>query len=68
MVGILDDALAAGYVGFSTDALPFHYLANDPHRQTRIPTQWTTRAELSRLPAIYLPVGALVTVALPLAD
>jgi N-acyl-D-aspartate/D-glutamate deacylase len=49
MEELLDDALAAGYVGFSTDALPFHYLANDPHRRKRIPTQWTTREELSRL-------------------
>ncbi len=49
MEALLDDALDAGYVGFSTDALPFHYLANDPHRQTRIPTQWTTHEELGRL-------------------
>ena len=39
----------AGYVGFSTDALPFHYLANDPNRQKKIPTQWTTHEELGRL-------------------
>lgn len=45
----LDDALAAGFVGFSTDALPFHYLANDPNRQKKIPTQWTTWDELGRL-------------------
>ena len=49
MESLLDDALAAGYVGLSTDALPFHYLANDPNRQKKIPTQWTTRAELARL-------------------
>ena len=49
MEALLDDALAAGYVGFSTDALPFHYLANDPNRQKKIPTQWTTRRELGRL-------------------
>jgi N-acyl-D-aspartate/D-glutamate deacylase len=49
MERLLDEALANGYAGFSTDALPFHYLANDPHRRERIPTQWTTREELSRL-------------------
>jgi N-acyl-D-aspartate/D-glutamate deacylase len=49
MERIVDDALAAGYAGLSTDALPFHYLANDPNRQKKIPTQWTTRQELSRL-------------------
>lgn len=49
MERLLDDALAAGFVGFSTDALPFHYLANDPNRQKKIPTQWTTWGELRRL-------------------
>lgn len=49
MERLVDGALAAGYVGLSTDALPFHYLANDPNRQKKIPTQWTTRQELSRL-------------------
>ena len=49
MESILDDAMSAGYVGFSTDALPFHYLANDPNRQKKIPTQWTTHEELGRL-------------------
>lgn len=49
MERILDECCRLGYVGFSTDALPFHYLANDPHRQERIPTQWTTKAELGRL-------------------
>jgi N-acyl-D-aspartate/D-glutamate deacylase len=46
MAQLLNKAMREGYAGFSTDALPFHYLANDPHRRTRIPTQWTTREEL----------------------
>ncbi len=46
MAQLLHKAMLEGYAGFSTDALPFHYLANDPHRRTRIPTQWTTREEL----------------------
>jgi N-acyl-D-aspartate/D-glutamate deacylase len=46
MAQLLHKAMQEGYAGFSTDALPFHYLANDPHRRTRIPTQWTTREEL----------------------
>lgn len=49
METILDAAMADGYAGFSTDALPFHYLANDPHRRTKIPSQWGTFAELRRL-------------------
>ncbi len=46
MAQLLNKAMTEGYAGFSTDSLPFHYLANDPHRRTRIPTQWTTREEL----------------------
>ncbi len=49
MEAILDTAMQDGYAGFSTDALPFHYLANDPLRRTKIPSQWGTFAELKRL-------------------
>lgn len=49
MEAILDTAMQDGYAGFSTDALPFHYLANDPHRRTKIPSQWGTFGELKRL-------------------
>lgn len=49
MVELLDEALEQGYAGFSTDALPFHYLANDPNRRSKIPTQFGTRAEIKRL-------------------
>ncbi|MES2683063.1 MAG: amidohydrolase family protein [Pseudomonadota bacterium] len=49
MESILDTAMQDGYAGFSTDALPFHYLANDPHRRTKIPSQWGSFAELKRL-------------------
>jgi N-acyl-D-aspartate/D-glutamate deacylase len=46
MAQLLNKAMREGYAGFTTDALPFHFLAGDPHRKTRIPTQWTTREEL----------------------
>ena len=36
----LGDALKLGYAGFSTDALPFHYLANHPNCEKKIPTQF----------------------------
>lgn len=49
MASLLDTAMQQGYAGFSTDALPFHYLANDPHRRTKIPSQWGSFAELRRL-------------------
>jgi len=38
-----------GYAGFSTDAIPFHYLANAPHTDKRIPAQHATLAELGSL-------------------
>jgi len=49
MGAILGDALDVGYVGFSTDALPFHYLANDPNRHKTIPTQFAKYGELKSL-------------------
>ena len=52
MQALLQDAVDQGYVGFSTDGLPFHYLANDPHRDRRIPTQSANFAELQALTAI----------------
>jgi N-acyl-D-aspartate/D-glutamate deacylase len=52
MCRLLADAVDQGYIGFSTDGLPFHYLANDPHRDQRIPTQFADYAELKRLTEI----------------
>jgi N-acyl-D-aspartate/D-glutamate deacylase len=49
MAAILDGALADGFAGFSTDYLPFHYLANDPHRRRKIPTQHARFPELRAL-------------------
>ncbi len=49
MRNTLRDALRAGYAGFSTDALPFHYLANQPNCHKTIPTQFAKYAELKAL-------------------
>ncbi|GER02388.1 hypothetical protein JCM17846_00700 [Iodidimonas nitroreducens] len=49
MEALLQKAMAEGYAGFSTDALPFHYLANRPHERSRIPAQYGRFAELRRL-------------------
>lgn len=49
MEQLVDAAMEQGYPGFSTDALPFHYLANDPHRRTKIPSQWGSYGEMKRL-------------------
>lgn len=57
MEGLLEAAMRDGYPGFSTDALPFHYLANDPHRRTKIPSQWGSFAELKRLTGVVRRYG-----------
>lgn len=52
MCELLEKGMNEGYIGFSTDALPFHYLANDPHRRSKIPTQFGSYGELKRLTSI----------------
>ncbi len=49
MEGLLAEAMDQGYLGMSTDGLPFHYLSNDPHTDKRIPTQFASFGELKRL-------------------
>jgi N-acyl-D-aspartate/D-glutamate deacylase len=49
MEALLDKGMREGYVGFSTDALPFHYLANRPNTHKQIPTQFAPFHELKRL-------------------
>ena len=49
METILEKALQQGYLGLSTDGLPFHYLSNEPHTDKRIPTQFASFKELRRL-------------------
>jgi N-acyl-D-aspartate/D-glutamate deacylase len=49
MEQILEGAMQLGYLGLSTDGLPFHYLSNDPHTEKRIPTQFASFKELRRL-------------------
>jgi N-acyl-D-aspartate/D-glutamate deacylase len=46
---LLEQAMREGYAGFSTDAIPFHYLANAPHTDKRIPAQHATMGELRSL-------------------
>ena len=45
----LRDGLKMGYAGFSTDALPFHYLANQPNCHKTIPTQFAKYNEIKQL-------------------
>ncbi len=52
MAGLLEDAMRQGYAGLSTDAIPFHYLANAPHSDKRIPAQHAALGELRALLAV----------------
>jgi N-acyl-D-aspartate/D-glutamate deacylase len=49
MCALVEQGMKQGYAGFSTDALPFHYLANHPNRRSKIPTQYGSYGELKRL-------------------
>lgn len=59
MKQILKDSLGMGYVGFSTDALPFHYLANQPNCHKTIPTQFAKYSEIKQLTNVVREAGAL---------
>lgn len=59
MERLLEKGMAEGYLGFSTDALPFHYLSNDPNRDKRIPSQYGSYGELKRLTGIVRRYGRL---------
>ena len=48
MAALLEDAMQQGYAGFSTDAIPFHYLANSPHTDKRIPRSTPPSASCAR--------------------
>ncbi|MGH1370715.1 MAG: N-acyl-D-amino-acid deacylase family protein [Cellvibrionaceae bacterium] len=55
----LREALDYGYAGFSTDALPFHYLANQPNCHKTIPTQFAKYSELKALTQVVREEQAL---------
>ena len=43
---LVEQAMQQGYVGFSSDGLPLHYLANDPHRNEKLYSAIKARLEL----------------------
>ena len=49
MERLVEKGMTEGYVGFSTDSLPFHFLANQPNVRKQIPTQFAPYRELKRL-------------------
>ncbi len=57
MERILEQAMSDGYLGFSTDMLPFHYLSNDPHREKRIPANHASFNEVKRMTNIVRKHG-----------
>ncbi|MBB2200003.1 N-acyl-D-amino-acid deacylase family protein [Gluconacetobacter tumulisoli] len=57
MEHLLDAGMSQGYAGFSTDALPFHFLANAPNKKKKIPTQYAGFRELSCLTGVVRRYG-----------
>ena len=55
----LREGLKMGYAGFSTDALPFHYLANQPNCHKTIPTQFAKYNEIKQLTQVVREEGML---------
>lgn len=49
---LVEKGMREGYVGLSTDALPFHFLANTPNTHKQIPTQFAPYSELKFLTSI----------------
>lgn len=52
MEQLLEQAMQEGYPGFSTDALPFHFLSEDPNRKIKIPSQFGEYREMKRLTGV----------------
>ncbi len=46
MLAIMEECMAEGYMGLSTDQIVFHYLANDPNKMERIPSHFAECDEL----------------------
>ncbi len=67
MCNTLRDGLKMGYAGFSTDSLPFHYLANQPNTHKTIPTQFAKYDEIKQLTQVVREEG-LVWQATPPKD
>lgn len=46
MKQLVKSAMEQGYAGLSLDSLVFHYLANDPNKEKRVPTQMADNKEI----------------------
>ncbi|HUR42262.1 MAG TPA: amidohydrolase family protein [Verrucomicrobiae bacterium] len=59
MEALLEKGMREGYAGFSTDALPFHFLANAPNTKKQIPTQFASYGEIRQLTGVIRRWGRL---------
>ena len=49
MEALLEKGMEQGYIGYSTDNIPFHYLANEPNTDFKIPSAYASHEEHKRL-------------------
>ena len=59
MQNIMQDCMHQGYMGLSTDQIVFHYMANDPNKNQRIPTHFAEDDELKPMLEIVRQEGGV---------
>ena len=59
MQRLMREAMEQGYLGLSTDQIVFHYLANDPNKDSRIPAHFAEDEELKPMLDIVRDYGGV---------
>jgi len=59
MQTIMSDCMSQGYMGLSTDQIVFHYMANEPNKNKRIPTHFAEDDELRPMLEIVRKKGGI---------
>lgn len=59
MQRLMREAMQQGYLGLSTDQIVFHYLANDPNKDKRIPAHFAEDSELKPVLDIVREYGGV---------
>jgi len=59
MQTIMSDCMSQGYMGLSTDQIVFHYMANEPNKNKRIPTHFAEDDELRPMLEIVRNKGGI---------
>lgn len=57
MQRLMREAMDQGYMGLSSDQIVFHYLSNDPHKDSRIPAHFADDEELKAVLDIVREYG-----------